>query len=425
MSRIFPSLVAALWLLPAVALADTTTPQDSCARPVATAAESSAPDYPRINQVLTAQDRALRLQELPGLIHSLESQPSAETLATAEHLRLALSQAQALDGDHDAAVKTLTALPLASPLAPQGLQQLAEIELLRQQPDAALRWLQQLAAHFPDEPVAVEGLLRAAEIHPDNALALLQEATRHADAQLEKAHYWKRRSQQPDFLDEADTRQLPDSLWRLARNTLTDPAYVHADTAQAQAREQMQCLLSRQQARTDLLRRNPLLLADIANTVATLEKQLALAKSTLATRENDFLKVAAALKACQSPQEDCALLRRKRDMAGRELTGWRNRIAVLERKTDFLAQEKNALPSRWQQDNRDAQALADLLAENRGASHQVMTTLLSQGIDEALARLEELAAQAHYQLALAQDPRLNRQKAAAGAADQESISQKY
>lgn len=407
-NRFSPALMAAALLLPAFALADINA---NCTAQTDTTSHSGpGPDYAVINQVLTTSDRKQRLEKLPGLIQELENQRNTETLAAAEHLRLGLSQAQAMAGQFADAEETLIALPLESPLAPRALQQLAEIELLNKQSDAALRWLQQLATLFPGEPLAVQGMLRAAEISAGNPLASLQEAVRLADVQLANARYWEARSHQADFLDEADTRRLPDSLWRLAKNTLTDPAYAIADTRQLKARQQMQCLLSRQEAHAELLRKNPLLLADIANTVEALEKQLQSERTALVTRESEFLAAAAAFKGCQTQQRECPDLLKKRDETGKALTGWRNRIAVLERKIAFLDKEKKVLPSRWQQDSRDAQALAGLLAEERSESRQVMTVLLKKGINNSLTSLEELAAQAHYQLALAQDPRLQRQK---------------
>lgn len=411
MSKLFSSslMAAALLLLPAFALAGDNS-NAICAAQTDTAAYSGpGPDYVVINQVLTSSDRRQRLEKLPRLIQVLESQHDAESHAASEHLRLALSQAQAMEGQFDSAEKTLIALPLESPLAPSALQQLAEIELLNKQPAAALRWLQQLAALFPGEPMAVQGMLRAAEVSAGNSLASLQEAARLADTQLANARYWEARSHQADFLDEADTRRLPDSLWRLARNTLTDPAFAIADTRQLKARQQMQCLLSRQEAHAELLHKNPLLLADIANTVGALEKQLQSERAALASRENEFLAAAAAFKKCQAQQSECSDLQRQRDNAGKKLTGWRNRIAVLERKIAFLDKEQKALPSRWQQDSKDALALAGLLAEERSESRQIMTALLKEGINNSLTSLEELTAQAHYQLALAQDPRLQRQ----------------
>ncbi|MGH8493136.1 MAG: tetratricopeptide repeat protein [Moraxellaceae bacterium] len=401
-----------LLLLPACASADSLVfSSPACADSTFLSAEKSVadgPDYAVINQILTSTNRKLRLTQLPELIHITESQNSAEALAIVAHLRLALSQAQALDAQYEAASKTLKALPLDSSLAPEALSQLAEIEVLRKQPDAAVQWLRQLADLFPNEPLAAQGLIRAAAISSRNSLPLLQESVRLADAQLAEARYWETRSRQTDFLDEADTRRLPGTLWRLTKATLTDPTFAAADIKQTRARQKLQCLISSQSAHADLLGKNPMLLADLSNTVATLDVQLQREKTELANREAVFLTAASDWKNCRSKSRECSPQQHTRDEAGHALTGWRNRITVLEKKIDFLRREQVALPGRWQQDAKDAQSLAALLTEERSHARQIMGPLLQDAIQGSLTKLEEIAAQAHYQLALAQDPRLSR-----------------
>lgn len=376
--------------------------------PVAQA--SSNIDYAALNSMLTSSDRDLRLRELPNAIAHLDQEGSAEAAAVGAHLRLALAEAQAAADQNENAITTLKGFSLDSARAPDALLLLAELEAKNGRPEAARKWLRQLAQLFPDDELAVTALLRSAALSDKKSaqLGLLQEASNLADTGLDLARRWQQHSEAPDFLDAVDTQKLPPSLWRLARNTLTDPDFTKADEKQAAARLQLRCLLAQQDAHFQLMQKNPLLLADLASTVASLDEQLVLARQDLASREKAFMESAAAWKTCRSTSADCSALQAERDAQGRALTGWRNRTATLEKKRDFLRQEKSSLPARWQQDRIDSADLAGQLISRRSESRIVMQALLKQTLTSSLQQWETIAAEAHYRLALAQDPRTGR-----------------
>lgn len=376
--------------------------------PVAEA--SSNIDYPTLNSVLTSPDRDLRLRELPVAMTHLDQQGSAEATAVNAHLRLALAEAQTAAGQNENAITTLKGLSLDSARAPDALLLLAELEVKNGRPEAARKWLRQLAELFPDDELAITALLRSAALSDKKSaqLGFLQEASNLADTGLDQARRWQQHSEEPDFLDAVDTQKLPPALWRLARNTLTDPDFTKADEKQAEARLQLRCLLEQQDAHFQLMQKNPLLLADLASTVTSLDQQLMLARQDLASRERAFMESAAAWKTCHSTSADCSALQAERDAQGRALTGWRNRIATLETKRNFLRQEKSSLPARWQQDRIDSADLAGKLISRRSESRIVMQTLLRQALANSLQQWETIAAEAHYRLALAQDPRTGR-----------------
>lgn len=372
---------------------------------------SSAPapiDYEALNRLILNADASERLQALPDALDKLRRSPSAEAQAVSARLRLLLAQTQANAGRIDSAIATLKAFPLDSSQAPTALLLLAELEVKNGDTNAAIPWLRHLAELFPDEALAVTALLRAADLSGQRstaALLLLQQAVKQADSGLAVVQRWQERSKDPHFLDDVNTETLPPSLWRLAHAALTDPVFAAADSTQAEARRQLQCLTAQQDARFRLQQKNPMLLADLAATVSSLDLLLKPARDDLSARENEFLATANAWKGCRAKDSACTALKAQYDAQGRALTGWRNRVRGLEMKRDFLRNEQEALPGRWQQDNVANVAAALNLTEKRGAARAVMKELLQQTLAASLKDWEALTAEAYYRLALAQDPR--------------------
>lgn len=224
---------------PATALASACTAGDDASRPV------SDIDYPAINQALLNPDPSQRLQGLATELRKLDLARAPEATLVRQRLTLAQAQTQAKLGMSVAAMGNLKRLPVGSPVAPDALLLLADIELQAGRQKAAVRWLRHLADLYPDEPLAIKALWRAAELnhpHSRQAIALWQEAARQADEALAAAQDWQARSQQPDFMDAVGGDKLPPTLWRLARSTFLDPAFASADAAQSAARRQLQCM---------------------------------------------------------------------------------------------------------------------------------------------------------------------------------------
>lgn len=216
-------LLAALGAAPVAA---TAAAPAACAA-AGTAGAHSDIDYASINQQL--------------------QQPEATLVR--HRLLYALAQTQASLDMTTAATANLKKLPATSPQAPEALLLLAEMEVKGGRNKAAVRWLRQLADLYPNEPITIQALWRAAELnHPSSrqALALWQQAARQADQALALAQDWHARSQQPGFIDAVAGDKLSPELWRLARSTFMDPAFASADTAQAEARRQLQCMAAGQ-----------------------------------------------------------------------------------------------------------------------------------------------------------------------------------
>lgn len=176
-----------------------------------------------------------------------------------------------------AAISSLKRLPVTSPQAPEALVLLAELEVASGNSRAAVRWLRKMADLYPEEDITVRALWRAAELnHPSSrqAIALWRQAADHADQALASAQAWHARSQQPGFIESVASEKLSPELWRLARRTFTDPAFASADSAQAEARRQLQCMTASQGA---TLRR----MEQGDRMVATLNSKLGDSRSTM------------------------------------------------------------------------------------------------------------------------------------------------
>lgn len=242
-------LFAALAAVPtAVAAATSGVPAGTCAANSAATTPGDI-DYASINQQLLQPEATLRITGLQAEIRKLDTSRAPEAGLVRHRLLYALAQSQASLGMTTAAAANLKKLPANSPQAPEALVLLAEMEAKAGRNKAAVRWLRQLADLYPEEPITIQALWRAAELnHPSSrqALALWQQAARQADQALALAQDWHARSQQPGFIDTVASDKLPPELWRLARSTFMDPAFASADAAQAEARRQLQCMAAGQ-----------------------------------------------------------------------------------------------------------------------------------------------------------------------------------
>ncbi|MDP2226963.1 MAG: hypothetical protein Q8J78_05765 [Moraxellaceae bacterium] len=360
-------------------------------------------DYPALNRLLMTGDSETRRRHLPAEIAALQDSPASASASVRAHLLLALARAEIASGDADAAIRTLKRFPLNQARAPEALLLLATLEAQRGEPAIAVQWFLRLADQFPDDARAVEGLLDAATLVDSSRLLLLERARSSADQGLQLAKQWQAQSMAPGFPDlEADV-PLPDVLWRFARAALTDPAFIAATQSGQESRHQLGCLLAQEEARRGFLEKNPRLLSDLAETVATLDRQLADAQQDFRQREKDFLSIAEAWHRCNDQKNDCADLRQQHDQLGREMTGWRNRIATLQAKRNFLKNEQQALPLRWQRTHTASQQHLQVLHWNEKGARRIMRELLQQELRRAVDEWEALSAKAHFQLAVAQE----------------------
>lgn len=258
-----------------LALAGPATALDACPAGSGSSRASSDIDYPAINQALLTADATQRLNGLNAEMKKLELSRAPEVTLVRQRLTLALAQTQSKLGMEVAAVGNLKRLPVSSPLAPDALLLMADIEIKNGRQKAAVRWLRHLADLYPEEPVSIQALWRAAELNHASsrqALALWQEAARQADEALAAAQNWHARSQQPDFMDAVGGEKLSPELWRLARNTFMDPAFASADTAQAEARRQLQCMTAGADAKLRRMDQNSSVLSDLNNKVGSNRK---------------------------------------------------------------------------------------------------------------------------------------------------------
>ncbi|MDF2446829.1 MAG: hypothetical protein K0S46_2065 [Moraxellaceae bacterium] len=366
-------------------------------------------DYPAINRHLLTPEATQRLIGLQAEIRKLDLSRAPEATLVRHRLLLAQAQTQAKLGMSVAAMSSLKSLPVTSPQAPEALLMLAEMEVKNGRPKAAVRWLRQMAEVFPEEPLTIQALWRAAELnypHSRQAIALWQQAARHADQALASAQSWHARSQQPDFLDRMNSDKLSPELWRLARAALTDPAFASADAMQTEARRQLQCLTVNQDAQLRRMEKNPRLLADLNETVETLTAQLQASRSDIAQREKAFLVTAQGLKDCEARHGNCDELKDQHAAQGRELTGWRNRVQGIERKLAFLRQEEENLRVSGPSGSAGT-AVASQLTSRLSSTRTFMHELLQQSLADAVQDWESLSAEAHYKLAVAQEPRVH------------------
>lgn len=211
----------------------------SCTLPVAADAATDI-DYAAINRALSLPEPGPRLPALTAELKRLGPARAPEAELVRQRLLLATALTQFKLGMNVAAAGNLKRLPVDSPLAPEALVLMAEIEAVGETPRNAVRWFRQMADLFPGQELTVRALWRAAELqHPHfrQAIALEQQAARQADSALAMARLWHLQSLQPDFMDKVNGERLPPELWQLARPTFMDAAYTRLD----RARREQQC----------------------------------------------------------------------------------------------------------------------------------------------------------------------------------------
>lgn len=276
----------------ATALAGT----DTCSAVTGDLTASSASDinYTTINQALLTSDPTQRLIALTGELRKLDLSRAPEAALVRHRLLMATARTQATLGMDTAAMGNLKRLPVNSPVAPEALMFMADIEVKEGKPRAAVRWLRQLADLYPEETLSIHALWRAAELnhpHSRQALALWQEAARQADQALASAQSWHERSQQPDFVEAVSGNRLSPELWRLTRTTFTDPAFASADATQANARRQLQCLSAGQAGSTQRIEQSRAeLIAKLGDSRTRMQSLL---QQRLATAVQDWQELSA------------------------------------------------------------------------------------------------------------------------------------
>jgi hypothetical protein len=412
MARVSPTVFRFVLLLTIPSLVDAAprVPLQACAslaQERGAVLPSSDIDYPGINRLLQNPDASQRLLGLPAEIRRLDISKAPEARLVRHRLQLAMAQTQSKLGLTTAAMTSLKSIPATSPQAPEALLMLAELEVKNGRPKAAVRWLRQMAELFPDETLAIQGLWRAAELnypHSRQAIALWQQAARQADAALASAQTWHARSQQPDFLDKVNGEKLSPELWRLARAALTDPAFASADAVQSEVRRQLQCLTTTQDAQLRRLEKNPRLLADLNETVESLTSKLQAARNEISQREKAFSAVAQQLKECGAQNTDCSDTQMQNAKQADALSNWRRQAQGLEAKISFLRDEEKSLRNSPQDSGGN---VSSQLASHLSNTRSFMQKLLQQSLADAVQDWEALSAEAHYRLAVAQEPRIH------------------
>lgn len=365
-------------------------------------------DYPAINQLLVSAGDQQRLLSLPVEIKKLEISKAPEATLVRQRLQLALAQTYSALNMTGPAMLTLKSLPVSSPQAPEALLLLAELEVRNGRPKAAVRWLRQMAELFPEETLTIRGLWRAAELnhpHSRQALALWQQAAEQADEALNSAQHWHARSLQPDFLDKVNSEKLSPELWRLSRSVFTDPAFASADALQAEVRYELQCLTANQGAQLRRMGKNPKLLADLNDTVETLAQQLDAARNELSTQEKLSSELAQRLSDCNGRKLNCDEFANQQSSCDKQIIRLKERIQTLDKKLAFLREEGKALGG-YGQDVIDRGDTASKLSSRLNNTKAFMRDLLQKRLADAVADWEALSAEAHYRLAVAQQPRI-------------------
>jgi len=365
-------------------------------------------DYPAINQLLSTESHPNRLVGLAAEIKKLELSRAPEAGLVKQRLQLALAQSYMAANLSGPAILALKSLPVSSPQAPEALMLLAELEVRNGRPKAAIRWLRQMAELYPDEALTIRGLWRAAELnhpHSRQALALWQQAAQQADVALGSALSWHERSRHPDFLDKINSEKLSPELWRLSRTVLTDPAFASANSLQAEVRRQLQCLSAHQDAQLRRMEKNPRLLADLNDTVETLTQQLNSVRSNVELGQKELTTLQQRLQECESRRGDCSMLADEHRSHSHTLARWRERAQDLNKKISFLRHEEKSLRAETQGTGTKTATVTNL-ADKLSNTKAFLQSLLQQNLATAVQDWEALSAEAHYRLAVAQQPRI-------------------
>ena len=120
---------------------------DTCSSVTGYLSAPSASDinYTTINQALLTSDPTQRLIALTAELRKLDVAHAPEAPLVRHRLLMATARTQAALGMDTAAMGNLKRLPVSSPVAPEALMFMADIEVKDGKPRAAVRWLRQLA----------------------------------------------------------------------------------------------------------------------------------------------------------------------------------------------------------------------------------------------------------------------------------------
>jgi len=366
--------------------------------------------YADINRILLMPDDSTRRDALADLIDGLSDSTASEAEAMTAHLRMALAHSELRLLNYEAADAALKPIELDNPYAPSALLLLVAVKRQQGNPVDAEKLALHLPEFFPERKEAIQGLLLAAEAQsdPQKKIVLLTQARPLADAGLQRAKALYKEAESANFIHSFSSDQVNSAFWTLAHEALTDPAFIQAETTHQQARRHIECLKSHLVAMHSQREKHPALLSDLNATLQWLDQQLPLEQSGLMSQEKHFLALAADLKSCRANNQDCSALQGRHRISGQELTHLRNRLRNLEQQRDFLARQKQALSVRWLAEQRDMTALGQSLMQQSSEGREVMQRLLRQALEKSRNEWQALTAETYFQLASAQDPRLNR-----------------
>lgn len=387
-------------------------PALSSLRDTAGVGADQGPDYGNINRILLTQDDELRRQQLRALLHSTSKREFAEKPVLVDRLRIALAQTDIRLGNATAAMAQLKSIALDSPQAAEALVLLATAVRLQDGDDDAMRWIAHAADLFPHSPVAVEGLLLAADWQADHAVALplLAKARKLANQHVAAVSALELRAQTPDFLSELSLANPDPLLWSLAHTALTDTAFALAHDQDSQARAFLDCLQRHLEESLALRDQNPSLLKDLGVTLDQLRTLLPAAGVALAARESEFLQTAQALRHCRQSVQPCDGLAAQRDQQGQELTQLRNSLRIMQQQQRFLAAEQQRLRQRWQKEQEKMTQIGRHLLQQSAESRAIMMTILRSALSRSKATWQDLLARTYFQLGRTQESLLAQEK---------------
>jgi chromosome segregation ATPase len=153
------------------------------------------------------------------------------------------------------------------------------------------------------------------------------------------------------------------------------------------------------------MEQDPKLLADLNDTVGALSKQLASARSALSSQESQNAELKRQLKDCEVSKSDCSRVAAKHETSTRELADLQDRIQSLDEKLAFLREEEKSLRNLSLEATGRNDA-ASSLTHRLTSTKAFMQGLLQQSLANAVEDWKALSAEAHYRLAVAQQPRI-------------------
>lgn len=359
-------------------------------------------DFSRINQAMLQTDPAQRIAHISLLLGELDNHQDALTSEISSRLRLSLAQALVQKSDLKKAKSVLREVSLDSIFSDKAIFMMAEIEAANGNLKEATQWMLRLSRQFPEQPNSVRGLLKAANWQSDDAmtLALLNEANRISDQTLQQITVLEKQLQSPDFFNSESLEKPSPLLYQLTRKALLDSSFKIAREEQKEALAQLSCMSNYLEKQSDLLSEKRNLIAELGGPTQRLVSELEIAKLAMPEREKIFLAKASELKTCKKDGKNCQDLENRYNALGKQLTGWRNRIRVLEQKSAFLHDQRSSLQSRLVAENRRALGLTRLLIDKKAKATAVLNPLLQQAVSEAAAEWKEVATMSHEQLGI-------------------------